>query len=142
MRIRITYTTAYDYSLPASAVVQLLRVQPHAHEDLHVLAWRVDVDADGSLLLGTDVFGNITHTFYAEHPLSRLILRVSGEVETVDTGGVIRGATEPLPPTLYRRNTDLCIASEPIREFARDTARPDKLDSLHALLMGIHETMG
>ena len=141
MRIRIDYTTAYDYALPASNVVQLLRVQPHAHEDLHVLAWRVDVDADGSLQLGTDVFGNWTHTFYAEHPITKLTLKVAGEVETVDTGGVIRGANEPLPPVLYLRTTGLSLPDPAIREFAENFAGKDRLESLHAMLSGVHDHM-
>ena len=54
MRIRIDYTTRYDYALPASHVVQLLRVQPRATEDQHILSWRLEVDADGSLRGNTD----------------------------------------------------------------------------------------
>ena len=141
MRIKIDYTTAYEYSLPASNDVQLLRVQPHAHEDLHVLSWRVDVDADGSLRLATDVFGNLTHTFYAEHPITKLTLRVAGEVETVDTGGIIVGANEPLPPVMYLRSTPLSASDDGIRDFARQLSEGDHLATLHALLLGVHGGM-
>ena len=82
MRIRIDYTTAYEYARAASSVVQLLRVQPRGGWDQHVGRWRVDVDADGSLRPGTDVFGNATHLFTAAAPITRLTMTVTGEVDT------------------------------------------------------------
>jgi len=139
VRIKIDYTTVYDYELPANGVVQLLRVEPHGHEDQTVLGWRVDVDSDGSLRRGTDVFGNITHSFYAEAPITHLTLKVSGIVETIDTGGVIRGANEPLPPILYRRSTMLSEADPAIREFAEQNRRGTPLESLHQLLLSLYE---
>ena len=142
MRIRVDYTTVYDYALPASGVVQLLRVEPHGHEDQTVLGWRVDMDADGSLRRSTDVFGNVTHIFYADHPVTRLSLAVSGEVETIDTGGVIRGANEPLPPQFYLRTTSLSAADAAIRDYARGHVQPDRLATLHAIMLDLYERMG
>ena len=139
MRIKIDYTTVYDYSLPASGVVQLLRVEPHGHDDQSVLDWRVDVDADGTLRRGIDVFGNLTHHFYAETAISKLTLAVSGEVETLDTGGVVRGANEPLPPLLYLRTTDLSRPDMAIRDFAEKQRGAAPLDTLHALMLALYE---
>ena len=138
MRIRVDYSTVYDYALPASAVVQLLRVEPHGHEDQTVTRWRVDVDADGSLRRSTDVFGNVVHMFYAEQPITRLAMAVSGEVETIDTGGVIRGANEPLPPQLYLRSTELSSADAAIRDYACAAVQTDRLQTLHALMLGLY----
>ena len=141
MRIRVDYTTVYDYALPASGVVQLLRVEPHGHEDQTVLAWRVDVDADGSLRRGTDVFGNVTHSFYADHPIHRLGLKVSGTVETIDTGGVIRGSNEPLPPVIYLRTTALSAPDAPLRDYARSRVQSKPLDTLHGIMLDLYERM-
>ena len=138
MRIRVDYTTVYDYALPASGVVQLLRVEPHGHEDQTVLGWRVDVDADGALRRSTDVFGNVTHSFYADAPIERLTMTVGGEVDTIDTGGVIRGANEPLPPLLYLRSTELSTADAAITAFAHDHRERDALASLHALMLALY----
>ena len=141
MRIRVDYTTTYDYALPASGVVQLLRVEPHGHDDQTVMSWRVDVDADGSLRRGTDVFGNVTHIFYADQPILRLGLQVSGIVETIDTGGVVRGANEPLPPAIYLRSTTLSAPDAPLRDYARDHARAAPLDTLHGLMLDLYARM-
>ena len=139
MRIRVDYTTVYDYALPASGVVQLLRVEPHGHEDQSVLRWRVDVDADGALRRSTDMFGNVTHSFYAEHPLQQLTMTVGGEVDTIDTGGVIRGANEPLPPLLYLRSTELSTADPAITAFAESQRRDDPLETLHGLMLALYK---
>ena len=139
MRIKVDYTTVYDYTLPASGVVQLLRVEPHGHEDQSVLDWRVDVDADGSLRRSTDVFGNIVHAFYAEHPILRLALKVRGDVDTLDTGGVIRGSSEPLAPPIYLRSTPLSTADGAIRDFARGHVLDTPLKTLHAIMLALNE---
>jgi transglutaminase-like putative cysteine protease len=141
MRIRVDYTTRYDYAQPASNVVQLLRVQPRATETQHILSWRLDVDADGALRSGTDVYGNITHTFYAERPLERLTLRVTGEVATTDNAGVIRGAVEPLPAVMYRRTTPLSTIDAAMRGFTTDLVDDDELTTLHTMMRAVHATM-
>lgn len=138
MRIRVDYSTVYDYTLPASGVVQLLRVEPHGHEDQTVLRWRVDVDADGALRRSTDMFGNVTHSFYADAPIERLTMTVGGEVDTIDTGGVIRGANEPLPPLIYLRTTELSTADAAIIAFAEEQRRTDPLETLHGLMLAIY----
>jgi len=141
MRIRIDYQTRYDYALPATNVVQLLRVQPRATEDQHILTWRIEVDADGSLRTGFDVYGNVTHIFYAERGIDSLTLRVTGEVATQDSHGIVRGSVEPLAPLLYRRGTALSTADAALCAFAAEQQRDDRLSTLHALLTGIHGAM-
>ena len=141
MRIRIDYTTAYDYSLAASSVVQLLRVQPRGGWDQHVGRWRVDVDADGSLRVGTDVFGNATHLFTAAAPIKRLTMTVTGEVDTDDAHGAVRGFPEPLPSTMFLRSTDLTAPDAAIAAFARNLGNAPDLDRLHALNLAIHARM-
>jgi len=141
MRIRIDYTTAYDYSSAASSVVQLLRVQPRGGWDQHVGRWRVDVDADGSLRSGTDVFGNCTHLFTAAAPIRRLTLTVAGEVDTEDAHGSVRGFHEPLPPTMFLRSTALTTPDAALAAFAHGLPSANVLDRLHALNLAIHARM-
>jgi transglutaminase-like putative cysteine protease len=143
MRIKVDYSTTYDYSLLASDVVQLLRVEPCGHDDQHVVHWRLDTDTDGHLRRGHDSFGNITHMFYADAPIRRLALHVSGEVDTSETHGVLRGTAEPLPPMVFLRSTPLTIADEAISNFARACAAvdPDPLAVCHAMLIGLYERM-
>ena len=141
MRIKVAYSTTYEYSSLASDVIQLLRVEPGGHDDQHVVNWRLDTDTDGHLRRGSDVFGNITHMFYADAPIHRLALHVSGEVDTRDTSGVLHGTAEPLPPAVFLRATALSTADDAIRNFARECTRPNPLETCHALLNTLFERM-
>ncbi len=140
MRIQIEHTTRYDYERPAKAVIQILRMTPRPFEGQHIPSWRVEVDGDVKLHAGEDALGNVTHTFSAIGPLKRLVVTAVGEVETQDTGAVVRGAVERLPPAVYLRDTPLTQADPALRAFAADAAGAagPTLERLHALLGAIH----
>jgi len=141
MRIKVDYSTTYDYSTLASDVVQLLRVEPCGHHEQHVVHWRLDTDTDGHLRRSRDAFGNIIHMFYAGAPIRHLALHVTGEVDTTETHGVLRGTAEPLPASVYLRATPLTTADDAIRTFARERAGSDPLSTCHALLTGLYQGM-
>ncbi len=63
------------------------------------------------------------HVFTAEGPLGELSVQVEGEVETRDTQGIVRGAVERFPPSLYLRETPLTAADDAIAEFAAKRPR-------------------
>ncbi|MBB6226375.1 transglutaminase-like putative cysteine protease [Polymorphobacter multimanifer] len=141
MRIRVAYTTIYDYATLASDVVQLLRIEPHATAGQHVLHWRLDTDTDGHLRRTSDVYGNVAHMFYADAPLRRLTLHVSGEVDTDETHGLVAGASEPLPPAVFLRPTPLSMPDAAIRAFAADCRAETALDTLHGINTALFEMM-
>ncbi|WP_416908995.1 MAG: transglutaminase family protein [Polymorphobacter sp.] len=140
MRIRVEYTTSYEYSSLASDVVQLLRIEPQPSAAQHILHWRLDTDTDGSLRRSEDVFGNITHMFYADAPLRRLTLHVSGEVDTEETHGLITD-DEYLNPAVYLRQTALTEADEAIKAFALGCREDTPLATLHRLNTSLYEIM-
>ncbi len=142
MRIRIDYTTAYDYAEAAHGVIQLLRLQPRSGHDQIVSRWRIDVDADGCLRAGTDPFGNWTHLFTADAPVRRLTLTCTGEVDTSEAHGAVRGFAEPLPAAMFLRATELTTPDAAIVAFARAIGGSDTLDRLHGLNGAIFATMG
>ena len=141
MRIRVNYTTSYEYTDPAHGVIQLLRVQPRSGQDQVVHRWRIDVDADGSLRPGTDPFGNWTHLFTADAPVRRLTLTVAGEVDTTEAHGAVRGFAEPLPPPMFLRSTALTTADAAIAAFAHSLGDGSALDRLHDLNRALNAAM-
>lgn len=141
MRIRILHDTAYRYDRPVKTLTQLLRLTPQDHEGQHVLSWRIEPSADGALRPRLDALGNVVHVFSADAPVTELTIRVSGEVQTQETHGVVRGAEERLPDLFYLRDSDLAMPDAAIREFAGDVAgdvSADPLGAMHRLLAGIH----
>src|SRR5258708_20101457 len=101
MRICVAHETVYRYDARSAGVIQTLRLTPRNHAGQYVVDWRIDVSADCRLEPQEDAFGNIIHAFSAGGPISELRLLAEGEVETQDTAGVVHGAVQPFPPTLF-----------------------------------------
>ena len=144
MRIRISHLTTYRYDTPATSVIQTLRLTPRNHDGQYVTHWRIDVSADCRLDQHEDAFGNITHAFTADGPFSELSVQVEGEVETRDTQGVVAGAVERFPPSLYLRESALTAPSADLAAFAvavRNAAGTDALKLLHHMLKQLHDVM-
>jgi len=144
MRVCITHKTLYDYDRPARGLIQHLRLTPRDHDGQHVMHWRIEPSVDGRLKKGEDPFGNILHTFSADSLIEHLTICVTGEVETTEMHGIVRGAVERLPDLFYLRETDLTAADDAIRTFVRDATGDlarDPLAGLHRLLEGLHREL-
>jgi transglutaminase-like putative cysteine protease len=141
MRLHIFHETVYRYQRPVTGVIQTLRLTPRNHDGQYVTRWRIDISENCEVDRHEDAFGNITHVFTADGPLSDLRVTVDGEVETQDTGGVVRGAVERFPPSLYLRETPLTGLDPALAELAarvREAAGGDVLKTLHGLLARLH----
>jgi transglutaminase-like putative cysteine protease len=144
MRIRISHLTSYRYGTPATSVIQRLRLTPRNHDGQYVARWRIDVSADCRLDQHEDAFGNITHSFTAEGPFGELSVTAEGEVETRDTQGIVRGAVERFPPSLYLRETALTSPDASIEALATasgEAADGNVLKLLHLMLERLHDEM-
>ncbi|WP_342148919.1 transglutaminase family protein [Methylorubrum sp. SB2] len=144
MRIRIVHDTVYTYEQPARGLIQLMRLTPRDHDGQHVREWRIEPSVNGRLTAREDGFGNLVHWFSADEPTDALTVRVTGEVETFETDGIVRGAVERLPDLFYLRDTPLTEASPEIQAFARRVAgegESSPLAILHRLLAAVPETV-
>jgi len=142
MRIHINHETVYRYGTPAKSAIQLLRLTPRSHDGQFVVRWRIDVSEDCKLEPHEDAFGNLTHSFTVDGPISEMRIGVEGEVETQDTAGIIRGTLERFPPSLFLRESELTKPDDAIIAFTADAARAanEPLARLHALQTRIFET--
>ena len=144
MRIRVRHETQYHYDVPAGGVIQTLRLTPRNHDSQYVVDWRIDVSENCRLDEHEDAFGNIAHAFTADGPFTSLRVLVEGEVDTQDVNGVVHGAIERFPPSLYLRETPLSRADVAISVYAKEVragagASADTLSVLHGLLGHVHE---
>lgn len=140
MRIRIRHETRYRYASPVRGLAQTLRVIPRSFEGQYVVAWRVDLSADVTAPVRDDAFANLAQTIFVPGPLTEFSVEVFGEVDTLDTNGIIAGLPEPLPPDVYLRQTPLTTPSPAAAAFVKDAAagQPDPLAQLHALMAALH----
>jgi transglutaminase-like putative cysteine protease len=143
MRIHVAHRTTYRYETPATGVIQILRLTPRNHDSQFVVRWRIDVAADCHVQQYEDAFGNICHSFTADGPFSELVVSVDGEVETRNTDGIVTGAIERFPPSMFLRETALTQADDAIAAFAaaQRQSSDDPLKLLHGLLAGINQEM-
>lgn len=137
MRLRVAHETAYRFDPPTRGVVQSHRLTPSEFEGQQVIDWQVDA---GDVARGAgfrDGAGDWIETISAIGPVDSLTVRVTGEVETVDLGGVLRGHRERIRPAAYLRATRATKADRVLQELARDTAQTtgseDALALAHAL---------
>jgi transglutaminase-like putative cysteine protease len=138
MRISIRHATTYAYSEPIARVIQYLRLTPRASVRQHVRAWRVE--APGSVAAWTDHHRNPCHTVVIREPLTEVTITCSGQVETVDTGGVVPPAPTDLPAALYLRQTLFTRTDPKLADFAdsfADAIARDPVDGLHDLMLGV-----
>ena len=138
MRIHIDHATTYAYDRAARFIIQSLRLTPRSSEAQQVRHWRVETDVDARLRRSEDAFGNIVHTLYTEQPTQSLTVRVSGEVATSDTGGVVPPDQETLSPVVFLRDTALTRRDKLISVFASEFSAHPPLERLHRLMAGIH----
>lgn len=141
MRIRIVHDTVYTYEQPARGLIQILRLTPRDHDGQHVREWRIEPSVNGRLTAREDGFGNLVHWFTADDPTDALTVRVTGEIETFETSGIVRGAVERLPDLFYLRDTPLSEASPDLKAFAETVGgagERDVLATLHRLLAAVH----
>lgn len=141
MRIRIDHATTYAYDRAARFIIQTLRLTPRSSEAQQVRDWRVETDVDARLRRTEDAFGNIVHTLYTEQPTRSLTVRVSGEVVTSETAGVVPRDQETLSPLVFLRDTALTRRDQLIAVFASEFAAHPPLDRLHRLMAAIHSAV-
>jgi transglutaminase-like putative cysteine protease len=143
MRIRVSHQIVHRFAPPARTINQMLRLTPLSFDSQYVLRWRVDVDADGALRQVEDAHGNAVSSYSHHGIIERLMVSASGEVETSDATGVVRGAAERLPPEMYLRESPLAHVNGSLRGFAAEATAwgADSLDSMHRLMGELHGVM-
>jgi transglutaminase-like putative cysteine protease len=142
MRIRVSQQMTYRYAPAAKSLIQTLRLTPRNTESQFVVNWRIDVDVDGRLRPVEDAFANLTHVLSVAGPVEQISVNVQGTVETFDSAGVVRGAVERFPESLYLRDTPLTEAGEAVQAFAEEATaagQDDRLARMHLLMAAIHQ---
>lgn len=140
MRLSVRHRIAFRFAEPVRNVTRILRLTPRSHEGQHVVGWQIDIDIDCVLKAAEDGFGNLTHGFTAKGPCEALSIAVTGEIESFDAAGIVRGSAERMPIELYLRTTPLTLTDGALRSFARQAVEGSvsTLDRLHALLGAVH----
>jgi transglutaminase-like putative cysteine protease len=138
MRVRVSHEIKLTFSAPVRSLHFNLRLTPRSFESQYVLRWRVGVDLDATLKPREDAFGSVMHGLSWHRPVEAVTIAATGEVQTSDAVGVVRGAVDPLPADMYLRASPLAQANAALREFAEGAAPGEPLARLHELMGLLH----
>lgn len=142
MQLAIEHHTDYGYSTETSYAVQYVRLSPRTEPGQRVVRWKLDVP--GQAIPWRDGFGNVVHCVVQTSRHDHLHIRVSGEVDTTETHGIVPLDPAELPPAAYLRSTPLTMVDGRIRDFAAPYGKflaRGELSLLHGLMAGIHDTV-
>jgi transglutaminase-like putative cysteine protease len=115
MRISIDHTTRYTYEAPVRYSTQYLRLVPRTSVRQRVIEWTLETP--GTPIELRDGYGNTLHVLTLDQPITEIVIRCGGIVETSST--IDEREDEPtLSPLLFLRPTMLTRAEEPIAELA------------------------
>lgn len=139
MRLTIEHKTHYRFERPAHHSIQYLRLTPRADSSQSVITWTVTTP--GKIKRWVDGFGNVAHVSVQNGVHDEVTVTVRGEVETVDTCGMLP-ADDGLPPLMFMRPTPftevtpaIAALAAPFRERAEDEGT---IAALHAMMLAVH----
>ena len=143
MILSVSHVTTYSYDRPVRGAVQSLRLTPSRFDGQKAIDWTVAVE--GSIRGGAfrDGAGDWVEGWSVRGPLSEVVVRVEGRVETFDLAGILRGHRETVPPAAYLRDTEPTRADAALDALARDAASGASggLDCAHRLSAAISEAI-
>jgi transglutaminase-like putative cysteine protease len=137
MRIRVLHETKLCFPTPPRTLHLHLRLTPRSFDAQYVLRWRVQTDLMATLRPREDAYGSVVYGLTWHKRVEAVTVTASGEVETTDRVGVVRGAVETLPEEMFLRASPLAQANPALREFALRVPGADPLDRLHRLMEAV-----
>lgn len=143
MILDVSHVTVYRYDASMRSAVQSLRLFPSRFDGQRVIRWSIEVV--GGMRGGSfrDGAGDKIESWSLRGPLQEVVIRVEGQVETVDLAGVLRGHRELAPPEAYLRETLATDADAAIRTLAEDAIEgiSGDLEKAHALAGAVAEAI-
>jgi len=143
MILTVNHVTTYRYDAPMRAAVQSLRLFPSRFDGQRAIRW--DVTVEGGTRGGSfrDGAGDKVEGWSMRGPVAEVSIAVSGQVETIDMAGVLRGHREIVPPFAYLRETVATWIDDAIEALAHEaaTGADDALDRAHRLSAAVAEAI-
>jgi transglutaminase-like putative cysteine protease len=137
MLLQVDHLTHYRYDGPVRGVVQSHRLTPSRFDGQKVLSWEVTVTGGAQGGSFRDGAGDWVQGWSVKGPVEEIKVHVKGQVETIDTSGMLKGHRETVPPEAYLRDTPATAADEALRVLAETARHDDPLSYAHALAFSV-----
>lgn len=120
MRLSIQHATTYEFSDAVSYGLQQLRLIPKSRRGQSVLTWNTSVSGARQELEFDDQHMNRVWLVAFDGDTTQINVLSQGEVETVDTSGVVGQHAGFTPLWLFTRPTALTQVGDGVRSIAKD----------------------
>ncbi len=140
MQLTIRHETTYAYDIPVDRGLQRLRLTPPTSTSQQVGGWTTEVEGGHKQVSYLDHFGNVTELVSIDPGVSTLRVMAAGQVQTMDTGGVVSNLPGLTPLWLFQRSTNLTTASSGIAALIEGLDN-DPVPLVHDLSSKIAETV-
>jgi transglutaminase-like putative cysteine protease len=139
MIISVSHRTVYHYDSPLRIAVQSLRLTPSLFDGQRILNWEVAVAGGARGASFRDGAGDWIESWSVRGPADEVEISVTGQVETTDLFGVLRGHKEQVSPLVYLRSTLATRADAAVSALAAEvvSAAASPLDNGHALASAV-----
>ena len=143
MRLAISHRTHYDYDAPVPYALQQLRLTPKSRAGQTVINWRISVEGGKVELDFDDQHNNHVNLVSTEPGRQQLAIQCEGEVETINSTGVIGTHGGFAPLWYFCRPTPLTKPGPLVRKLAKaiDDEETNAVLRLHALSRSILDTV-
>jgi transglutaminase-like putative cysteine protease len=141
MRLSVDHMTRYTYDRPVRSVVQSHRLTPSAFAGQKVLDWETAVSDGVRGAQHRDGAGDMIQGWTVAGPVSEIVVRVRGTVETEDLSGVLCGHREMVAPAVYLRSTPPTRADIALGRLAQSVEGADMLGLAHALSAAVSDAI-
>ncbi|MEO0550517.1 MAG: transglutaminase family protein [Pseudomonadota bacterium] len=135
MLLKIDHQTRYEYTAPVTFALQQLRTRPLSSRCQTVIDWKISLKGAKLQTSFVDQHGNHVDLVELESGTEEIVISVSGEVETIETNGVLGRHTLAMPLWFYLRQSELTKPGPQIDKLIESLDAPDRRDvlTLHAL---------
>ncbi len=139
MLLKIEHKSHYRFDRPVPYGLQRLRLIPKENAAQTVLRWDMAIEGGKVEAAYTDLHNNQVWLISIDADAREIIVSSDGEVETIDTAGILGRHGGQVPLWYFLRPTPLTKASAEIQALARavDGAKADPLAQLHRLSSAI-----
>lgn len=143
MILTVSHITTYRYATPLRGAVQSLRLTPSLCDSQRVVNWSVGIDGGLRGASFRDGAGDWIENWSLRGPVDTVVVRVSGEVETQDLTGMLRGHRELVPPATYLRETVATHADAALTRLSQAVTGDaiDPLDAAHRLSAAVADAI-
>jgi transglutaminase-like putative cysteine protease len=140
MRLTVRHLTHYSYDAVPSHLVQRLHLQPADFATQRTVHWRVTAPGADEGLRYVDGFGNWVHLLTPKPSADGMDIIAEGEVDSVDSAGVVRGLSGLVPEAVFLRITPPTTVDAALTDFAMSLGKKGTaLDRAHALMAEVHK---